>query len=274
MRFAHREILLAEVDRHVEADGRQALGQAQVVGPGGDLLTLLARDAVDVRQDVLHRAPLLHQLAGALLADARHAGNVVRGIAPQRQDVAHELRIVDAVTFADRRAVDNLDAPSRALLPVDAAMVAHQLPVVLVGGYHVDVVSRLGALFRKGADHVVGLVSLDFEDRNAHRLEDPLHVGNRQQDVLGRLRTVGFVGGEDLAAETAPLGIEGHAQQVGTLALEHVAQELHEAEDHRGVHPRAVAHRAAEECVVVFEDQRVGVDKEEFFHTFGRLKCV
>ena len=41
MRVANREVLLAEGDRHVEADGRQALGQPQVVGPPGDLLALL-----------------------------------------------------------------------------------------------------------------------------------------------------------------------------------------------------------------------------------------
>ena len=266
MRFADREVLLAEGDRHVEANGRQALGQTQVVGPLGDLLALFSLDFRNVVEDVLDRSPLLHQLAGALFADARHAGDVVRSVAPQREDVAHQLRVVDAVLLADGLAADDLDASLRTPLLVDAAMVAHELSVILVGGHHIDIVTRLDALLRKGSDHVVGLVPLDFEDRDAHRFEHPLDVGHRKQDVLGRLGTVRLVLGEDVAAETAPLGIEGHAQQVGPFALLNVAQELHEPEHHGGVHTGAVAHRPPQKSIVILENQRIGVNQKEFFH--------
>ena len=266
MRIANREVLLAEGDRHVEADGRQALGQPQVVGPSGDLLALLPGNFGDVFQDVFHRSPLPDQFAGALLADTRDAGNVVRGIAPQREDVAHQLRVVDAVLLADGLAVDDLDAPLGAPLLVDAAVVAHQLAVILVWRHHIDVVTGFDTLLRKGPDHVVGLVTRHFEDRNAHRFEHPFHVGYREQDVLGGFGTVGLVFRKDVAAETAALGVEGHAQQVGSFALLNVAQKLYEAEHHGGVHPRAVAHRTAQKGIVILENQRVGVDQKEFFH--------
>ena len=42
MRIADRQILLAQLDPDIEADGRQPFGQSQVVGPGGDLLALLS----------------------------------------------------------------------------------------------------------------------------------------------------------------------------------------------------------------------------------------
>ena len=266
MRVANREVLLAERDRHVEADGRQALGQPQVVGPPGDLLTLFTLDFRDVIEDVFHGSPLPDQFAGDLLADARDAGNIVRGIAPQRKDVAHQLRVVDAVLLADGLAVDDLDAALGAPLFVDAAVVAHQLAVILVGRHHIDVVTGFDTLLRKGSDHVVGLVTRHFENRNAHRVEHPFHVGYRKQDVLGGFGTVGLVFRKDVAAEAAALGIERHAQQIGPFAFLDVAQELHEAEHHGGVHPLAVTHRTAQKGIVILENQRIGVDQKEFFH--------
>ena len=266
MRVANREVLLAEGDRHVEADGRQALGQPQVVGPPGDLLALLPGNFADILQNVFHRSPLPDQFAGDLLADARDAGNIVRGIAPQRKDVAHQLRVVDAVLLADGLAVDDLDAPLGAPLLVDAAVVAHQLAVILVGRHHIDVVTGFDTLLRKGSDHVVGLVTRHFENRNAHRVEHPFHVGYRKQDVLGGFGTVGLVFRKDVAAEAAALGIERHAQQIGPFAFLDVAQELHEAEHHGGVHPLAVTHRTAQKGIVILENQRIGVDQKEFFH--------
>ena len=266
MRVANREVLLAERDRHVEADGRQALGQPQVVGPPGDLLALLSGNFADILQNVFHRSPLPDQFAGDLLADARDAGNIVRGIAPQRKDVAHQLRVVDAVLLADGLAVDDLDAALGAPLFVDAAVVAHQLAVILVGRHHIDVVTGFDTLLRKGSDHVVGFVTRHFENRNAHRVEHPFHVGYRKQDVLGGFGTVGLVFRKNVAAEAAALGIERHAQQIGPFAFLDVAQELHEAEHHGGVHPLAVTHRTAQKGIVILENQRIGVDQKEFFH--------
>ena len=55
------------------------------------------------------------------------------------------------------------------------------------------------------------------------------------------------------------------------LALEDVAQELHESEDDGGVHPGAVAHRTPQEGVVVFEYQCVCIDQKELFHRIFRF---
>ncbi len=142
---------------------------------------------------------------------------------------------------ADRLPVDDLDAVG-ALLLVDLAIVTYQLAVVLVGRDHEDLVTRLDAFLRQRADHVVGLVTLDFEDRDAHRFQHTLDIGDGQEDVLGRVGTVGLVLGRYLPAEAAALGVERHAQQVGPLSLLDVAQELYEAESHGGIHAGPVAH--------------------------------
>ncbi len=271
VRCADGQLLGPEIDGDIQTDGREPLGEAQFVAPGCDAGALPPLDFREVVQQILHRTPLLHELAGPLLADARHARNVVRRIAPDRQDVAHQHGVRNAVLFADRRRVDHLDAV--ALLLVELAVLAHQLPVVLVGGHHEDLVARFGPLAGQRADHVVGLVTLHLQHRNAHRIQNLLDVGNRKDDVLGGVGPVGLVFGEDLPAETASLRIERYSQQVGFLALEDVAQELDEAEDHGGVHPLVVAHGTPHKGVVVFVNQRIGVDQKEFFavrHFFSR----
>ena len=268
MGFADREVFFAERDGHVEANGGQCLGKAQFVAPFGDLLALLALDLRDVVEDIFHRSPLLHEFAGALLADSRHTRDIVRSIAPQCEDVAHEAGVVDAVFPADRLPVDDLDAPFGALLLVYLAIVTYQLAVVLVGRHHEDLVTRLDAFLRQRADHVVGLVTLDFEDRDAHGFQHTLDIGDGEEDVLGRLGTVGLVLGKYLPAEAAALGVERHAQQVGPLSLLDVAQELYEAEYHGGIHAGPVAHGTPQKGIVILEDQRIGVDEKQFFHIF------
>ena len=274
MGFADREVFFAERDGHVEADGGQGLGKAQLVAPFGDLLALLALDLRDVVEDILHRPPLLHEFAGALLADPRHARDIVRSIAPQCEDVAHEAGGVDAVFPADRLPVDDLDAALGALLLVNLAIVTYQLAVVLVGRDHEDLVTRLDAFLRQRADHVVCLVTLDFEDRDAHGFQHPFDIGDGEEDVLGRLGAVGLVLGKYLPAEAASLGVERHAQQVGPLTLLDVAQELYEAEYHGGIHTGPVAHGTTQKGIVILEYQRIGVDEKQFFHIFNVASII
>ena len=262
MGIADRKVLRTEGNRHVETNRGQVLGETQFIAPFGDFLALLALDLRHVVENILHRSPLLHQFAGALLADARHAGNIVRSVAPQRKDVAHQHGIVDAVLLADRIAVYDLDTSVRTFLLVNLTVVAYQLAVVLVGRHHEDLVSGFDAFLRQGADHVVGFVAFDLQNRNAHRLQHPFHIGDRKQDILGSLGAVGLVLGENLAAETAALGVERHAQQVGPFAFLDVAQEFDESEYHGGIHSRAVAHRTAQKSIVILEDQRIGVDEK------------
>ena len=257
VRGAYLKLRGLERDGHVGAYRCQTLGQKQAVAPCGDLLALLSLDLGGILKYVFSGAPLCDELAGALLADAGHAGDVVRGVAPDGQNVAHEYRVRDSVAGAYGLRVEDLDAV--ALLSVDVAVGAHKLAVILVGRHHEDLIHGLGTAVCEGADDVVGLEALDLEYGYAHGREQTLEIGYREDYVLGRIETVGLVFGIYLFAERAPLGVECHTQQVGLLALEDVAQELRETEEDRGIHAVAVAHGAPHEGVVILEYQSVGV---------------
>ena len=138
----------------------------------------------------------------------------------------------------------------------------HQLTVILIGRNHIDIVPLGRGLVCQSTDNIVGLITLDLIDGDAHSLQQTAQVGHRGDDILGCGGAVGLVLGVELATEATSLGVERYAQHIGFLALLYVAQKLREAEQNRGVHAMAVAHRATEEGVVVFEYERVGVDQK------------
>ena len=88
------------------------LGQAGVVGVLGQvLLALGAADVVDVVEHVLERAEALQQVGGGLVADPRDAGDVVRRVALEADEVGHQLgrdavAVDHAVAVVDPRVGD------------------------------------------------------------------------------------------------------------------------------------------------------------------------
>ena len=215
--------------------------------------------------DVFDSSPLADKFAGSLFAHTGNTGDVVRRIAPQGEYVAYQHRVVDAVFLADCGTVHNFDAV--AILFVDAAVFADQLPVILVGCNHIYIIARSRAEMCQRADYVVGLETLDLQNRYAHRLDNPLDVGYRRDDVFGSGRTIGLVFGENIFAKRTAFRVESHAEQIGMFAFDDVAQEFGKPEDYRRVHAGTIPHRPSHECVVVFEYQCVGIDQKQFFHT-------
>ena len=158
----HHQLLLVEVDGHVELDGGQLLREHHLLLKVDDVLLLLPLQLVGVGQQVFHAAPLADELAGGFLAHARHAGDVVAGIAPKREDVNQLPWLGNAVLLANLLWSQNLDIVVALLGLVHADVVGNQLPVVLVGRHHVGGVAVLLSAVRNGADDVVGLVPLDL----------------------------------------------------------------------------------------------------------------
>ena len=104
------QLVQAERDGGVGVEADQAVGQSRLLGVGlEDLAALGLLDPVEVGEDAFERAELGQELGGVLGADAGDAGDVVGGVADQRQGVADQLR-------ADAEALDHLGAADRLLL--------------------------------------------------------------------------------------------------------------------------------------------------------------
>ena len=263
VRRFHDHFFGFESHRNVLFDGRQPFGQQDLFAQSFDILPLFAGEFFGIVEQVLDRTVLADQLHGALLADARHARDVVRGIAPQRENVDYLFRVVDAVVLADLFAADDFDSFVAAFaLFVDIDVRTDQLAIVLVRRDHEHFESGFGRFARQRADHVVGFVSGDFDHRDSHRFEELLNVRNRDDDVLRRFAAVGFVVGEQFVPEIAARRIERHAKVVRVFAANDLVDVADEAENSRGVDAVGVPHRTTNECVIESEYQRVSVDQE------------
>ena len=258
------ESLLIKCDRHIKAYRGQHLRQAQLLFVLAYVCSGLTANFIYIGNDVLYLSVGLHHLARALLSDAWNAWNVVGGVAPQRQDVAHQLWSVNAIFSPNCLLVHNLNAV--ALLLVEVAMFAYELSVILVGGYHIDLVARLFALDGQSSDNIVCLKAGYLQDRDTHRLNDALYIGHRLYDIVGRVGAVCLVCRIYISAEATSLRVKRNTEQVGLLALLDIAQKLREAKHNRGVHSVAIAHRTPDEGVVVFENQCVRINKKKPFH--------
>ena len=193
------------------------------------LFALGAADLLHVGEHLLERAVALDQLAGGLVADPRHAGDVVRRVPLQPVEVRDQLRR-DAVAVDDRLTVVDLGVgdAARGGHDLDHALGVDQLEDVAVAGHdhHGDAGARAQRAVGQRGDHVVGLEALDADVGVAEGLHQRFH---RRPLLLEQIRAraaLGLVLGEDLGASRAAGVPHDHGRAHAV-----VGDDLHE---HRG----------------------------------------
>ncbi len=186
----------------------ELLRDAGVVGVLGQvLLALRAADLVDRIEHLLERAEALEQVGGGLVADPGDAGDVVRGVALQPDQVGDELGR-DPVALDHAVAVVDLRVGDPAGGRHHPHPVADQLVDVAVAGddHHRDL--RLARAPGQGRDQVVGLEALGLDVGEAEGLDGRRQVRPLLAQQVGprlALRLVRLVG--DLAP--GPAGVPG-----------------------------------------------------------------
>ncbi len=124
----------------------------------------------DVVEQVFDRAEPLQQIRGGLLADARHAGDVIGRVALEAFVVGHLLRgksealdhFFGPVDHGIRHALDCGHHPH---------VFVHQLKRIEVAGDYCCLQALFGRCRGKSADHVVRLVALDLYHRYIERAD-------------------------------------------------------------------------------------------------------
>ncbi|MCG3773224.1 MAG: hypothetical protein JW395_0028 [Nitrospira sp.] len=137
-----------ECHRAIQLDGRQppaetsilSLVDQQGLDPG-------RRDLLDAAQEFFYRAELGNQLHRRLLADALHAGNIVRRVAHEPHDLHHARRL-----YAETFAAFCFAEPLVFHRIVDADVGRQELEHVLVAGDDDNVEPGLLGLVRQRAD--------------------------------------------------------------------------------------------------------------------------
>jgi hypothetical protein len=111
----------------------------------------------------------LEQSNGSLLADARHARNVVRWVACQRF-VVHNLRGGQSVLLLYGVSIEDFQFRNAALRGAHAHMGINQLQLVAVACEDERVVAVFDGIAGERAHQVIRLEALLAERRDAHRL--------------------------------------------------------------------------------------------------------
>ena len=165
--------LEVDLDRQVADDRRQLAAHEHLVVVVAQLVAqLLGRHVVEALEERVERAELADELRGGLLADSRHAGNVVRRVSLERLVVDHLVRPQPEPFIDPRHVVHHrvLDAGARCH-QADARR--HELEHVEVDrdDRRLEVVAVV-ELARDRPDDVVGLVAGHLVDRDPEGLHD------------------------------------------------------------------------------------------------------
>ena len=219
-----------DVERQVATHRREILRGAGLVGVLAHRLAPRGRQVVGVRDHLLERAVLRDQLARGLVADSRDAGDVVRRVALEADEVGHLIRA---------HAVAQLDPLGRVDVDVrDAARGHHQghvlgaeLERVAIGRDDARLDAGLVGARRDRGDDVVGLPPLELEVAVAESLDDRAEVRELlAQEVRHRLAPLlvddidGFRGGSTVYRPRIPGDRDATWPVVGEQLEEHVPE--------------------------------------------------
>ncbi len=223
-------------------------------------LAELALHLVQALVDGVERPELLEQGNRGLLAHARHAGEVVRGVPLERLVVEHLVRPQPVALRHPVRVVHHRggDAhPGRE----QAHVVVHQLQPVEVPRHHDRVDARGRRVLDEGADDVVRLVALGLDDRHAHPGHHLAHDRELAAQVVRHRRPAGLVVGIGDEPEVRPTEIEGDDRVIG-LQVRHAAE--HDLEESEGsVDQRSVRGRQWRKGEIAAIDEARTVDEHQ-----------
>ncbi len=196
---------LGERQRQLEvaAHGQQAACQRQEVERAPQVVADGAADVVGGGDHPVERAVLLQPADGGLRSHLGDAGDVVDGVADQRQ-------VIDDAPGGDAEAADDAGLVERFVAHrVDQTdLRADELRQILVAGGHHHLHALRRRLRRQRADDVVRLDPVDDQQRPAERCDRGVQRLDLADEVAGHRWPVGLVGGVPVVAEGAPLGVE------------------------------------------------------------------
>ena len=255
-----------EIERHGQlSDDRRELAAA--VHRLAVLLELVAEllglDLVDVGVEVVEVDPLRDQLRRRLLADPRHARDVVGRVALEGLVIDHLVRPQPVPLPDPRRVVDDrvLDARSGRHQP---RLVGDELEHVEVDRDDRRLERDLLRVEGQLADDVVGLEALQLVDRDAQRLDDLADLRELRGQVVRHPRARRLVLGVLLVPERRPGEVEGDRDVVGLQVRETAQDDAAEAED--AVDQLTLGGRERRKGVVAAVHEPEAVEQHQAFH--------
>ena len=239
-------VIVIEVDRGVNADGREGLRQRGTLPlidqhlrslrlprhlklrVAGKCCLVCGFDRMILRDDPLRR----------LRTEARHARDVVGGVAHQRLQVDElERRHAPLLHHILRIVVIDRRHALRRFRQADLDLLIRELQEVAVTGDDRHLHALLLAALRDGTEQVIRLVAALHEERNVHRAKHLLHQRNLLVQLRRHRLPRPLVGIKHLMAEGRLMHIEGHRQMIRLLLIQHLQKDIQETIDRVRMQP-------------------------------------
>ena len=197
------------------------------------------RLGVDVRQFLINGVDalvFLNQRHGGFLAHARHAGDIVGGIAHQGLEIDHVNR-VEAVLLAERsgRHVLGGGLSHAGGYQFDLGMVGNELQAVLIAGHHHTLPALRLALAGDGTDQVVRLITCHLIAGDVHGVQHLFQHRHLHRQLFRHPLALGLVVLVCLMAEGGLAPVKGDAQRLRLLLLRQALQGGQKAENGMGI---------------------------------------
>jgi hypothetical protein len=215
-----------EHDVDVRPQGDELSTEPRRVLVFGELLAEgLSLDLVQVLVDPVQAAELYEEVPRGLRADRRHARDVVRRVAREREPVANQSRR-HAEPLQDFRRSEDLVSHR---VP-HQHVVSDELHQVLVGADDHDAERTLSRLRHGGGDEIVGFEAVLLEHGDRERI-DELTASRHLLRQIGWWRwAMSFVLGVDLFSECRRAGIHCDREHRGAALAHEPLEHVHRSE--------------------------------------------
>ena len=216
-----------QIERDIPLDGGELARQGQLVQHRAQILPDLACDLLRIGDHPVEIPEVRDPLGCGLGAALGHTGDVVDAVAHQGQIVDDALgRHAELILYTCRiqhrirHGVYQRD------------MLADELRHVLVPGRDQRRDTLRRGAGRERADDVVGLHVRDHQQRQTHRADHLLQRQDLLAQLIGHGRPIGLVLGIDVVAKGLAGRVEDHADVVGSMLVDQLAQ--HAEDTHQG----------------------------------------
>jgi hypothetical protein len=226
VRFADPEILHFQTERHVIDEGHQLLREEGLLPPLLDLAPTGALQLLQVLVEAVQRAVAANQLGCGLAPDPTHAGDVVRRVAGQGEDVSQLFREYPELPLHFVRPVKDVFHGVQ-----DLHVLPDELEKVLVAAHDDHLNSRFHAHPRRRGQQVVRLVPRRFQDRYPEGIDQVVDDGDLGLKVLRHGGARSLVLLEDLVPGGRALAVEGDSHVFRLLVTDDLQQHGGEAVD-------------------------------------------
>ena len=254
------EIVRADLKVHVRDHLRERAVHLHLLDAVAEVLARHALNLIRVGDELVERTVLEDPLGGGLLADLRHARQVIRRVAAQRREV-RVLRRGELVLLLHRGGRKAMQRRHAAHGIENGRRVIDELQVVTVtGDDECVVVRRLRC--ERGHD-VVGLKVLARERRNAQRLQDLTDELNLAAELLRRGLALRLVLREHLRAERLASHVESHGHGIRFLLGHDIGQHGQKSVDRVGVLAASRREVLRRQRVERAESHGVAVDEQK-----------